>query len=186
MAGEVLLINPRLKHRRKNTTKRRRARRHNPFLMRKRHVRRRARRHNPRRHRRHVRCNPAPFGLGGGQLMHGVMIGVGGVATEVAGDFVQKWIPASWALDADLSRIGTKAAVGIAGPMLAKMLKVPKAITTPWLIGGIAVTVLDVFRTYIAPKLGLTLKEYEQVSSYEQLPGPNLSGSPQTYDEVVY
>jgi hypothetical protein len=169
MAGEIVLINPRRHRRKKNARKRRHHRRHaNPFMHRKRHVSRR-RRHNPRRHRRHVRHNPGR--ILGGNLMKGVTFAAGAIATDIAGGIAQKWIPPSWNLDPAMSRIGAKALVGIGAPMLAKQFRLPSSITTPWLIGGVVVTVLDIFNTYIAPKMGLTLQEYEQVSSYEMLPG---------------
>lgn len=168
MAGEVLLFNPRRKRRKARKArkarrvKRHRVRVHNP---RKRRVARRARRHVARR-RRHVRHNPA---FGGGKLMQGVSFGVGAIATKVVGGIVGKWIPAAWNLDANTARIGTEALVGIGAPILArKMRLLPSNLTNAWLVGGVVVTVLDIFDTFVKPNLPMLGDyEYGQVSGYE-------------------
>jgi hypothetical protein len=179
MAGQLLVLNPRRKRRKKAraTTKRRRVRRararvHNPH----RRTRRRVRRIGARRRRRVVRHNPGGrlMGVNLGQV---AMIAGGGIAVEILADKLAAMLPASWKADANLVRIGTKAAVGIGAPMLLRRF-LPRGWGSAIALGGGIVTVLDIFKTYIAPKIGVTLSSYEigpypGMSGYEQLSGFN-------------
>jgi len=192
MAGEVLVLNPRRRRRRTRSSakkrpvrrRRRRVMRHNPV----RHVRRR--RSSPRRRRRSYRRNP---GIGGGslksQLMQGASFAGGIIATEFIADKIAGALPEAWKTNADLVRIGTKAAVGIGVPMLlGKML--PRNIRNAIAIGGAAAVVLDVFKTYVAPKIGLTMAGYEYgtLTDYEQgqLTGFGMSDEGSAYGGGAY
>ena len=183
MAGEVLVLNPRRKRRKaRTTTKRRRHRAHHRRVNPRRrrsplmHRRRRAyarRRHNPRR-RRHYRRNPGMrmFGIDFGQV---AMVAGGGIVTEVLADKLAAVLPATWKTNADVVRIGTKAVVGVGLPMLAGKF-LPRGWGAAIALGGGIVTVLDIFKTYVAPKLGITLSSYEigpwsGMADYEVLPG---------------
>lgn len=190
MAGEVLLINPR-RRRRKRTTRGKAKRTHRRLrrvmVNPRRHRYSRPRRRSSIRRRRHhrIRHNPA---LAGGKLMQGVMIGVGAVAADTLGGFVQKWIPAAWNLDANVARIGTKAVVGIGAPMLLrKMRALPPNLTNAWMLGGVVVTVLDVFETYVKPNIpGLGEYEYGTVQGYEEPAGLVGEGSADVYGDGIY
>jgi hypothetical protein len=180
---EVLLFNPRRKKARKHTTKRKvkRHRAHralsNPVHRKRRRVR------SVRRVRRHVRHNPA---LRGGNLMQGVSFAVGAVASKVGGALVAKWIPAGWGLNADMTRIAGTAAVGIGAPLLMKQFKLkllPGNLMNAWLMGGIVVTALDLFDTYIKPKLTF-LSDYEHGQVGEYVAPAGLMGDGE--DENVY
>jgi len=190
MAGEVMLINPRRRRRKKATTTRRkrRVRRHNPTVFRKRRVHRR-RRHNPvrARRRRHVRHNPARKMLGL-PVMQIVGFTGGFIVTEVLADKLAAMLPAGWKTDANLTRIGTKAAIGVGLPMVLKMTKlVPHNIANAIAVGGGICVLWDVFKTYIGPKIGLTLSAYEQLSEYRMLPGDaGIAGMDEAYGETAY
>lgn len=166
MAGsELLVLNPRRRRRakathrrraRRGTAKRRRRRsyavvRHNP----RRHVRRH--RGHVRRRRRAVR-NPRMLGIPLGQI---AMFATGGIITEVLADKLAKMLPATWNADPNMVRIGTKAAVGIGVPLLARKF-LPRGWGNAIAIGGGVVTLLDIIKTYVAPMIpGLTLSSYE-------------------------
>lgn len=172
---EVLLFNPRPKSKRRKHAKRRRVthrrrraahnpRRHRVYAAAPRRRRRYGRRHHA---RRRVHHNPR---LGGGQLMQGVMFGAGAIVAKVGAGFLAKQIPAAWNLDANTARIGTEAAIGIGAPMLAKKFKlIPGNLANAWLMGGIVVTVLDVFDTYVKPNIpGLADYEYPNLQTYTE------------------
>lgn len=183
MAGsELLVLNPRHRRRRrtrraKATTKRRRRRRvrvmhHNP------RVRSRRRRSHVRRRRTRRTHNPGGriLGVNVGQV---AMLATGGIVTEVLADKLAKMIPAGWNLDANMARIGAKAAIGVGVPLLGRKF-LPRGWGNAIAIGGGIVTLLDFFKTYVAPKIpGLTLSSYELgpttvnagFSDYEQLQG---------------
>jgi hypothetical protein len=191
MAGEVMLINPRRRRHKKAITRRkrrvRRVRRHNPTLFRKRRTHRR-RRHNPlraRRRRHHYRHNPKLLGI---NVMQIAMFAGGAVVTEVLADKLAGMLPAAWKTDANVVRIGTKAAVGVGLPMVLKMTKlVPANLCNAIAVGGGVVTLLDIFKTYIGPKIGLNLSAYEQLSEYRQLAaGGGIAGMDEAYGETAY
>jgi hypothetical protein len=190
MAGEVMLINPRRRRRKHTATKRRvrrvrRVRRHNPTMSRKRRTHRR-RRVNARRHsRRNVRRNPKLLGI---NVMQIAGFAGGAIVTEILASYLAKMIPAEWKLDANTSRIGTKAVVGVGLPMVLKMTKlVPSGIANALAVGGGIVVLIDVFATYVAPKMGLTLGAYEQLSEYRMLPaGQGFAGMDEPYGESAY
>jgi len=176
---EVLFLNPRRGHRRKakatrrrrGTHRRRRAharvRRHNPVMnLRRRRPRRRV--HARRMHRR--RRNPA-FRMGGVMqtFTQGAGIAAGGVAVEVLANKLAAMIPAGWKLDANVARIGTKAALTIVVPLIARNVKVlPRGVVNAIAIGGAVVTVVDIIRTYVVPNVPF-LQGYEPgvLSAYE-------------------
>ncbi len=190
MAGEVLVLNPRRKRRRTRRTRaaqprrrrRRRVMRHNPTH------RRRRRSVVGRRRRRSVRRNPRI--LGGNiqsQLMQGAGFAGGIIATEFIADKLAGALPEAWKTNADLVRIGTKAAVGIGVPMLlGRML--PRNVRNAIAIGGAAAVVLDLFKTYVGPKLGLSGYEYGALSEYEpgQLTGFGMSDEGSAYGGGAY
>jgi len=168
MAGsELLVLNPRRRRRRKAkaTTHRRRRRRrvrrhavarHNPRRMV--HRRRRRRGGFRRRRRSAARHNPRVLGVNVGQV---AMIAAGGIVTEVLADKLAGFLPASWKADANIVRIGTKAAVGIGLPLVARRF-LPRGWGNAIAIGGGVVTLLDIIKTYVAPMIpGLTLSGYE-------------------------
>jgi hypothetical protein len=106
-------------------------------------------------------------------LTNGAWVAAGVVGSRLASGWLAKMIPASLSAgpQADLVRIGTKAAVGMALPMVLKSLKViPANAATFIAVGGFAAVALDVFETYIAPNVP-GLSDYE-LSGYES------SGSP--------
>jgi hypothetical protein len=192
MAGEVMLINPRRRRRKKATTTRRkrRVRRHNPTVYRKRRVIHRRRRHNPvraRRRRRHVRHNPAMKMLGL-PVMQIVGFTGGFIVTEVLADKLAAMLPATWKTNADVLRIGSKAAIGVGLPMVLKMTKlVPHNIANAIAVGGGICVLWDVFKTYIGPKIGLTLSAYEQLSEYRMLPSAaGIAGMDEAYGDTAY
>lgn len=191
MAGEVLVLNPRRRRRRKGVAKKRTTRRRRRRVMRHNPVRRRRRSHVGRRRRRsYRRRNPAL--LGGGirsQLMQGASFAGGIIATEFIADKLAGALPEAWKANADLFRIGTKAAVGIGVPMLlGRML--PRNIRHAIAIGGAAAVVLDVFKTYVAPKIGLTMSGYEYgtLTDYEQgqISGFGMSDEGSAYGGGAY
>lgn len=168
MAGsELLVLNPRRRRRRKakatGSRRRRRTRRHsvarhNPRPLRRRRRAVARRRHNPRRRRRSVRHNPRVLGVNVTQI---AMITAGGFVTEVLADKLAKMLPASWATNADVVRIGTKAAVGIGLPLVARKF-LPRGWGNAIAIGGGVVTLFDIIKTYVAPHIpGLSLSGYE-------------------------
>lgn len=189
---EVLLVNPR-RRRRKASSKRKRARAHrsNPTRRRRRRAapvmhrrtRRRVharRRHNPRRRRLHRN----PLRAGSNVFMRGAGIAAAGLAVDVLATKLASFLPASWALDANVTRIGCKAAITIGVPMLAKRVRIiPAGVANAIAIGGAVVTVMDIINTYVKPHLpaGL-LSEYDPNNSvmqgYEagQLSGGNMEG----------
>ena len=89
-----------------------------------------------------------------------LMVAGGGIAVEVLADKLANVLPASWKADANIVRIGTKAAVGIAAPMLLRKF-LPRGWGSAIALGGGIVTVLDIFKTYVAPKIGVSLSSYE-------------------------
>ena len=193
MAGEVMLINPRRRRRKKATTNRRkrrvrRAPRHNPTAFHKRRV-RRVRRHNPARARRrhHVRHNPGMKMLGM-PVMQIVSFTGGFIVTEVLADKLAAMLPAAWKTNADMLRIGSKAAIGVGLPMVLKMTKlVPQNIANAIAVGGGICVLWDVFKTYVGPKIGLTLGAYEQLSEYRMLPSSaGIAGMDEAYGDTAY
>ena len=162
---EMLVLNPRRKARKARKTTKRRTRRkarahatrtHNP--MHKRRVRRSGRRVHARRARRRVH-NPR---IGGGTLMKGVSIAGGAIVTDVLASKLAAMLPDAWKSNADAVRIGTKAAVGIGLPMLARKLRIiPPGIANAIALGGAVTTALDVFNTYVKPHVPM-LSDYEQ------------------------
>lgn len=196
MAGEFALINPRRKrrkkattHRRRKASKRRRRVAVNPIHRRRRHVARR--RHNPRRRHYARRHNPAIFGINIVQISS---LAGGFVGTEILAGYLAGMLPAAWKTDANMVRIGCKAAVGVGVPMLAKSFLprgVRGALNALAIGGGVAVLV-DVFNTFVKPNIpGLPLSNYEQgfISGYEDngmLPDTGMSGSDSVYGESVY
>jgi hypothetical protein len=194
MAGEFAVINPRRHRRKKVRTRRKVSRRRrrrvavNPIhrLRRRRHVARR--RHNPRRHRRYARRhNPAVFGI---NIVKIGSIAGGFVGTEILAGYLSGMLPAAWKTDANLVRIGCKAAVGVGAPLLLKRF-LPRGVANALAIGGGVAVLVDVFTTYIKPNIpGLPIGDYEQgyISDYEQSAqlAPGLSGSDSVYGESVY
>lgn len=193
MAGEVLVLNPRRRRRRARGTAKKRTIRRRP---------RRVMRHNPVRHHRRRRVgarrrrrsyrrrNPALFGGSlRGQLMQGASFAGGIIATEFIADKLAGALPEAWKANADIFRIGTKAAVGIGVPMLlGRML--PRNVRNAIAIGGAAAVVLDVFKTYVAPKIGLTMSGYEYgtLTDYEQgaISGFGMSDEGSAYGGGAY
>lgn len=124
------------------------------------------------------------------------MLAIGGAVTEVLADKLAGFLPASWKSNADVVRIGTKAAVGVGLPLLARKF-LPRGWGNAIAIGGGVVTVLDIIKTYVAPHIpGITMSGYEigptGMSQANIAPGAGLgtysqgglSGS--AYDDSVY
>ena len=172
MAGQVLLLNPRRRRRKKATTSRRRRRTHarvsNPVRRRRRreqarvaNPRRRRRSHRVHHRRRRLRRNPGMHFGGGGNIGKAAMIVGGMVVAEVLADKLASVLPAAWKQDADVVRIGSKAAICIGVPMVLKVVKViPAPIANAVALGGLIITGWDIFKTYVAPKIGLQMSEY--------------------------
>ena len=191
MAGEFAVINPRRKRRKKTrkVTHRRRknARRRRVGVKlvhrRRSHVARR--RHNPRRRyaRRH---NPAVFGI---NIVKIGSIAGGFVGTEILAGYLAGMLPAAWKTDANMVRIGCKAAVGVGAPLLLKRF-LPRGVGSALAIGGGVAVLVDVFNTFVRPMVpGLPIADYEQgyIQGYEQPEySPALSGSDSVYGESVY
>lgn len=190
MAGEFAVINPRRRrrkkvHARKRKTHRRRsyARAHNPVRHRRRHV---ARRHHARRRyaRRH---NPAFMGMPLGQI---VSAAGGFVGTSLLAGYLKGMLPATMTADANqanMIRIGCKAAVAIGVPMLGKSF-LPRNIRNALMLGGGVAVAVDIFETFIKPAIpGLPFADYEQgyIADYEQS-APQLMGSESVYGESIY
>lgn len=179
MAGEVLLINPRHRRRRKtrkarsHRRKRARVRRHSYAMNPRRRRRRVGRRLHARRGRRHARRNPR-LPLLGSVNLNAIGAGAAGyIGTRYGTGWLLSVLPPQWSADpntAPLVRIGAKAVVGLVGlPMLARVLKL-KGVAGPLAIGaGIAVAV-DLFETYVARFLPLPMSDYEdaQLGAYEE------------------
>ena len=179
---EVLLVNPR--RRRRKVTKRRRARarrataapkrrrrvRTNPVMHHRRRRRRVHARRNPSRRRRSRRIRRNPMHFGGNVFMRGASIAAAGLAVEVLANKLAAHIPAGWGLDANIARIGAKAAITIGVPMLAKKVRIiPAGVANAIAIGGAVITVMDIINTYVKPHLpaGL-LSEYDPNNSVIQ------------------
>lgn len=172
MAGEVMLINPRRKHRRKKARRARRARTHHRrrrglFAANPRRRHRRARGRRVRRHR-----NPRAM------RFFGVDLGAVGLATS--GYFVTRYatggllgmLPAEWRADpntAPLVRIGMKAAVGVGLPMMLRPM-IGRSVSNWLAVGGGIAVLADLFETYVAQMIPLPLADYEQgmLTDYEQ------------------
>lgn len=123
--------------------------------------------------------------------MQGVSFGLGAIASKIGGGLVAKWIPAEWKLDINTARIGTEALVGIGAPLLAKKMRLlPGNLANAWLMGGIVVTVLDVFDTFIKPNIpGLADYEYPNLQTYvepAQLMGVGDEGGGDVYGGGPY
>jgi hypothetical protein len=193
MAGEFAVINPRRRRRKKATvhhrrkvSRRRRRVAVNPVHRRRHHVARR--RHNPRRRHYARRHNPAMFGI---NIVKIGSIAGGFVCTEILAGYLSGMLPAAWKTDANIVRIGCKAAVGVGAPLLLKRF-LPRGVGEALALGGGVAVLVDVFNTYVRPNIpGLPLADYEpgEISSYEQqfLPDTSsLSGSDSVYGESVY
>lgn len=171
--SELLVLNPRGRRKRVRGKRRKaRARRTNPTRRRRRraaplmaNTRRRRRAHarrrtNPRRRRVHRNPGGRLLGVNVNQI---VMLTAGAIVTEVLADKLAQMLPASWATPekADMIRIGTKAAVGIGVPLLARRF-LPRGWGNAIAIGGGIVTLFDIVKTYVAPHVpGLHLTGYE-------------------------
>ena len=72
-------------------------------------------------------------------------------------------------------------------PMVLKMTKlVPSNLANAIAIGGGVVTLLDVFKTYIAPNVP-GLHAYEQLSEYRTLPlATGMAGMDEAYGDSAY
>jgi hypothetical protein len=187
MAGEFAVINPRRKRRKKATTHRRRkaSRRRRRVAVNPIH-RLRRRRHNPRRRHYARRHNPAVFGV---NIVKIGSIAGGFVGTEILAGYLAGMLPAAWKTDANMVRIGCKAAVGVGAPLLLKRF-LPRGVGSALAIGGGVAVLVDVFNTYVKPNIpGLPLGEYDQgyITGYES-PGysPALAGGDSVYGESVY
>lgn len=160
--AQMLVLNPRRKRRTRKTkakaTRRRRRRTvhakrtHNPSRRR----RYSARRRSVRRRRVH---NP---GLSGNTFARGAGIAGGAIVTEVLANKLAAMLPASLQANANVARIGTKAAIAIGVPMLLKRTKiVPSGIANAIAMGAAVATALDVLKTYVTPNIP-GLSDYEQ------------------------
>jgi hypothetical protein len=115
----------------------------------------------------------------------------GFVGTEILAGYLSGMLPAAWKTDANMVRIGCKAAVGVGAPLLLKRF-LPRGIGEALAVGGGVAVLVDVFNTYVKPNIpGLPLADYEpgQISSYEPqyLPeSPGLTGTDSVYGESVY
>lgn len=161
---EMLVLNPRRKRRtvrakaKKRTTRRRRRAR-NPIMLGNPSRRRRAYAGSKRRRRARRTRNPR---VDSGTLMKGATIAGGAIVTSIIASQIAKRLPESWKANADMVRIGTKAAVGIGLPMVLRQTKVlPGNLANAIALGGAVATVLDVFDTYVKPNLPM-LADYEQ------------------------
>lgn len=109
-----------------------------------------------------------------------VALAAGGFATEVLANKLSDMLPASWKTgDANVLRIGTKAAIGVGVPLLARRF-LPRGWGNALAVGGGVVTLLDILKTYVAPKIpGITLTGYELGPQGESVatiaPGMGLS-----------
>jgi hypothetical protein len=202
MAGsELLVLNPgrrrrgrrtKAKHR-VNRRRRRVVARHNPARKHRR------RRRNPVARHRRARRNPSTKMLGINFQEIG-MLAAGGVITEVLADKLASVLPADWKTsNADMVRIGSKAAIGVGLPLIARKF-LPRGWGNAIAIGGGVVTLLDIIKTYVAPHIpGLTLSGYEigptglstatiaqggGLGTFYQAPSGGMSGS--AYDDGVY
>ncbi len=157
--AQMLVLNPRRKRRTRKTKAKakstRRRRRHTAHAGRKHNPSRRrysARRRSVRRRRVH---NP---GFGGGTLMKGATIAGGAIVTEVLANKLAAMLPASLTANANVARIGTKAAIAVGVPMLKF---VPANIRNAIAMGAAVATVMDVLKTYVTPNIP-GLSDYEQ------------------------
>jgi hypothetical protein len=190
MAGEFAVINPR-RRRKKARVQRRKVRRRRKYARVANPVRRRRRvarrRHNPRR-RHYARRNPSFMGMDLGKI--GSLAG-GYVGTEILGGYLKGMLPAGMLPDANLARIGCKAAVAIGVPLLARRF-LPRGVAKALMIGGGVAVAVDLFNTFVKPMIpGLPLADYEQgyISDYEMQSIPasaSLSGTDSVYGESVY
>jgi hypothetical protein len=194
MAGTALLINPRRRRRRKARkarSSRRRARRvrRNPFAVARRRRRRGHRRAHARRGRRRAHRNPR-LPLIGSVNFPAIGAGAAGyIATAWGGPQLFNMLPPDWKTNAQMTpllRIGAKAAVGLVLlPMVAKMVFPRKGLAGPMALGaGIAIAV-DLFKSYLAPAMGITLEDYETqtISAYETA---QLTGDADAYGNSAY
>ena len=172
MAGEAILINPRHRRRRRKAKRarshrRKRARvRRNPFV---RATRRRRRGRVRARRGRRIRRNPR-IPLLGNVNMQAIGAGAAGfIATKWGTGFLTGMLPAEWSAGAaaPLVKIGAKAVVGlVAIPMVLKMVGMKRFAGAAAIGGGIAVAV-DIFDTYIAPRIGMSDYEQGYITAYE-------------------
>jgi len=100
----------------------------------------------------------------------GAVIAAGLIGTDFLAAKLDAALPAAWKTDANLTRIGTKAAIGIGLPLLAGKF-LPRGVAKTIAIGGTAAVVLDLFQTYVAGKLGMSLTGYETGMLTDYQPG---------------
>ncbi len=169
---EAMLINPR--RRRRRTRKAKTARRR-PARRRRTRVRVAV---NPRRRRVYARSGRRgrrrrnPRGLGGfrlpGMNLPAVLGGAAGfVVTNWGAGQLSRMLPAAWGLDANIARIGSKAAVGIGLPMLLRGF-LPRGVGNAMAIGGGIAVAVDLFTTFVGPAIGLSAYDTGELSAYEQ------------------
>lgn len=200
MGGEVLVINPRRRGRRR--TKRARSHRRKPrrtrrhlFAANPRRGRRRsyARARSRRRGRRRVHHNPR-LGLGSltSGMNTGVGIGIGVAVTEIGVKAAVKFIPGIPAqLTSGLGLVALKIGVGaVALPFILKMAKQHK-LATNVAIGAWVSVVADVISTYITPKLGLgeyvsSMSEYSAAVSGAGDDPDGFGAAENMYGDTMY
>lgn len=100
--------------------------------------------------------------FGGGNIGMGITIGVGIAGAQILANKLESVLPASWKTDPNIVRIGSKAAIGIGLPLVLKHVKIlPPKVAQVIAYAGVAAAVLDIIATYVAPKLNLTMGEYQ-------------------------
>lgn len=88
----------------------------------------------------------------GNVLMRGASIAAGAIAVEALANALASKLPDAWKSNADVTRIGTKAAITIGAPLLLKKIRIlPPSVANAIAIGGAVATALDVLRTYVVP-----------------------------------
>ena len=99
--------------------------------------------------------------MSGNVFMKGATIAMGGLAVELLASKLAKMLPASWSTNADVVRIGTKVAITIGVPLLAKKVRIiPGNIANAIALGGAVVTVVDIINTYVKPHVPF-LNDYD-------------------------
>lgn len=135
---------------RKSTRRRRR----NPVMASLAANPRRRRRSSPKRRYYPRRRNPGFMGLGGGLVMNAAFVGIGAIGSEMVPRLVRRFL---WAglPSVGIMGYGVKLGGTIATATVVKMVTKSQQNFNLVMAGGLGLIFVDLFREYVAPRVGL-------------------------------